>query len=82
VLYRALGQSEPFRPDIKTYELPHPGYLMLCSDGLWGVVPEIDILRIINANKNLTIACHQLVEAANAAGGPDNISVILVEYLC
>jgi serine/threonine protein phosphatase PrpC len=81
VLYRALGQAEPFRPDVNTHELPHPGYLMLCSDGLWGVVPEADIFRIINANKNLTIACHQLVEAANAAGGPDNISVILVDYV-
>jgi serine/threonine protein phosphatase PrpC len=81
VLYRALGQAEPFRPDINTHEFPHPGYLMLCSDGLWGVVSEIEIFRIINSNKNLTMACHQLVEAANAAGGPDNISVILVDYL-
>ena len=81
VLYRALGQAEPFRPDINTYEFPHPGYLMLCSDGLWGVVPESDIFRIINSNKNLSMACHQLVEAANAAGGPDNISVILVDLL-
>ena len=81
VLYRALGQAEPFRPDINTYEFPHPGYLMLCSDGLWGVVPENDIFRIISSNKNLSMACHQLVEAANAAGGPDNISVILVDLL-
>lgn len=81
VLYRALGQAEPFKPDINTYEFPHPGYLMICSDGLWGVVPENDIFRIINSNKNLSMACHQLVEAANAAGGPDNISVILVDLL-
>jgi serine/threonine protein phosphatase PrpC len=81
VLYRALGQAEPFRPDINTHEFPHPGYLMLCSDGLWGVIPENEIFRIINSNKNLSMACHQLVEAANAAGGPDNISVILVDLL-
>ncbi|MBI4926147.1 MAG: serine/threonine-protein phosphatase [Anaerolineae bacterium] len=81
VLYRALGQAEPFRPDINTFEFPHPGYLMICSDGLWGTITETEIFRIINSNKNLTLACHQLVDAANAAGGPDNISVILVEYL-
>jgi len=81
VLYRALGQAEPFRADVNTFDLPHPGYLMICSDGLWGVVPEIEIFRIINSSKNLPHACHQLVEAANAAGGPDNISVVLVEYL-
>lgn len=81
VLYRALGQAEPFRADVNTFEFPRPGYLMLCSDGLWGVVPEVEIFRIVTANKNLAMACHLLVEAANVAGGPDNISVVLVEYL-
>lgn len=81
VLYRALGQSEPFRPDINTYTLPESGYMLLCSDGLWGSVSEIDIFDIVRAASNPSTACHQLVEAANAAGGPDNISAILVQYL-
>lgn len=81
VLYRALGQSEPFKPDIHTHPLPQPGYMLLCSDGLWGVVPDLEIFRIVQNAKSLPLACHELVEAANAAGGPDNISVILVGYL-
>ncbi len=81
VLYRALGQAEPFRPDIHTHPMPQPGYMLLCSDGLWGVVSDAEIFRIVNGAKNLSMACHELVEAANAAGGPDNISVILVQYL-
>ncbi len=81
VLYRALGQSEPFKPDIHTHPLPQPGYMLLCSDGLWGVVPDVEIFRIVQHASNLSMACHELVEAANAAGGPDNISVILVGYL-
>jgi len=81
VLYRALGQSEPFRPDIHTHPLPRPGYMLLCSDGLWGVVPDAEIFRIVKGTNDLSIACHELVEAANEGGGPDNISVILVEYL-
>jgi PPM family protein phosphatase len=81
VLYRALGQSEPFRPDINTFQLPHPGNLLLATDGLWGTVSDGDIFRIVNGSKNPSIACHELCEAANAAGGPDNSSVILVEYL-
>lgn len=81
VLYRALGQIEPFRPDIETRQLPHPGYLMLCSDGLWGVITERQIFEIIKNMPNLSEACAALVDAANAAGGPDNISVILVQYL-
>ncbi len=81
VVYRALGQIEPFRPDVETRQLPHPGYLMLCSDGLWGVVTETQIFEIIKNTPNLSEACGALVDAANAAGGPDNISVILVQYL-
>ena len=81
VLYRALGQSEPFRPDVNTQTFPRPGYLLICSDGLWGTVSEDEIYRIVNQAPNPSIACHQLVEAANSAGGPDNITAILVQYL-
>ncbi len=80
VLYRALGQSEPFEPDISTYPFPNAGYLLLCSDGLWGVVPENDLFSIIHSAPNLTAACQKLVDAANSGGGPDNISAILVQY--
>ncbi|WP_082390145.1 PP2C family protein-serine/threonine phosphatase [Ornatilinea apprima] len=81
VLYRALGQQEPFRPEVNTHLLPHPGYLMICSDGLWGVLGDAEIFRIITKAPDPSEACLQLVDAANAAGGPDNISVILVQYL-
>jgi len=81
VLYRALGQSEPFRPDIQSMQMPHPGNLLLCSDGLWGVVKDAEIFQIVTNARNPSIACKNLVDAANAAGGPDNISVILVQYI-
>lgn len=80
VLYRALGQSEPFRPDIHTHPMPHPGYLMICSDGLWGVLSDQEMFQIIASARNPAFACKSLVDAANAAGGPDNISVILAQY--
>jgi PPM family protein phosphatase len=78
VLYRALGQGEPFVPDIITAPLPHPGYLLLCSDGLWGVVEQDEILDIIFSTPRPEQACQKLVQLANSAGGPDNISSILV----
>jgi serine/threonine protein phosphatase PrpC len=81
VLYRALGQTEPFKPDIKSLLFPHPGFMLICSDGLWGVVPESEIVRIVNTSANPQMACYELVSLANANGGPDNISVILVQYL-
>lgn len=81
VLYRAIGQSEPYRADIQTLPAPRPGYLMICSDGLWGVVSEADIFRIIKNSNTPSDACKAMVEAANEAGGPDNISIILVQFL-
>ncbi len=81
VLYRALGQGEILEPDIFTVAFPQTGYLMLCSDGLWGVVAEQDMHRMIKEASNLQRACQNLVEAANAAGGPDNISVIIVQLV-
>jgi len=78
VLYRALGQKEPFEPDLTTAPLPKPGYLLLCSDGLWGVVPDAEMFRLIAKAPSPHRACRNLVEAANAAGGPDNITAILI----
>lgn len=78
VLYRALGQGDPFHPDIATFPLPRSCHLLICSDGLWGAVSEKHLLRLVNAAANPQQACQALTDAANNAGGPDNISVILV----
>lgn len=79
VLYRALGQGEPFDADISTSPLPKDGYLLLCSDGLWGVVAEQEISAMIRESESPQKACQKMIEAANRAGGPDNITAILVK---
>ena len=81
VLYRALGQSEPFRPDLMNLTIPKPGYILICSDGLWGSVGDEEIFRLATNSENPSISCSKMVEAANKAGGPDNISVILIKIL-
>lgn len=81
VLYRALGQTDPVEVDVFSLPLPSSGYLLLCSDGLWGVVPENQIVQTIRQSPNLQGACNRLTQLANEAGGPDNISVILVKFL-
>jgi serine/threonine protein phosphatase PrpC len=78
VLYRALGQGEPFEPEIITTPIPQPGYLLICSDGLWGVVPDEELGKIIISASTPHQACQEMVNAANDAGGPDNITAILV----
>lgn len=78
VLYRALGQGETFDAEITTTSLPHQGDLLICSDGLWGVISENEIYEIVTTTASPEIACQNLVTAANVAGGPDNITAILV----
>jgi protein phosphatase len=80
VLLKAIGQSEPVYPDVQTHQIPRFGYLMLCSDGLWGVISETDIYRFISSSSDPAAACKGMVDAANKNGGPDNISVILVKF--
>jgi PPM family protein phosphatase len=81
VLYRALGQGDVLEADIMTLPFPQGSTLMLSSDGLWGVVSEENILRTVLESPSLPLACQNLVEAANLAGGPDNITAILVQML-
>src|SRR5512135_66505 len=81
VLIRALGQGENLDVDIFTIPFPHNGTLMLCSDGLWGVIGEHDITRALSDAPTLERACQNMVSAANMAGGPDNISVVLVQMI-
>ena len=78
MLYRALGQGEPADPDIFTASLPEPGYLLICSDGLWNVVTDEEIFNIVISSSSPHRACQNLVDAANSAGGPDNIAAVLV----
>ncbi len=79
VLYRALGQTDGFKVDQGYQLLSSPGFLMLCSDGLWGVLDEKVIMSEIRSEKSLIERANHLCDMANQAGGPDNISVILVE---
>jgi len=79
VLYRALGQGEPFEPEIISMKRPDEGHLLICSDGLWNIVQEQKISDIILNSPSPQEAVSLLIDAANQAGGPDNISVILVD---
>ncbi len=80
VLYRALGQGEPFDPEIISDKRPESGYLLVCSDGLWSIVDQTIISAIIKSGISAQDICDRLIDAANDAGGPDNISAILVEF--
>ena len=80
----ALWIGDDVRADIESLN-PTPGtpdaprYILLCSDGLCGVVRDEEMARIVRADGDLKSKTEALVAAANAAGGPDNITVVLVE---
>jgi protein phosphatase len=81
VLLKAIGQTDLVRPDLTTHQIPRSGHLMLCSDGLWGVVSETEIYRIVSSEQDPAIACKNMIAVANQYGGPDNISIVLVKFL-
>jgi protein phosphatase len=80
-IYRALGDEHLLGEEIDVYQrrLRPFDALVLCSDGLWEMIRDQDIERIMLAAPDLSTACAQLVAAANRAGGEDNISVIIVQ---
>ncbi|MEP7356278.1 MAG: PP2C family serine/threonine-protein phosphatase [Anaerolineales bacterium] len=78
VLYRAVGQGEGLEIDVETRRMPPGASLLLCSDGLWGLVPNERIESLVRQAPSLQAACEALVSAANAAGGPDNITALMV----
>ena len=78
ILYRALGQGSSIEVDTYFQLLPAGSQLLLCSDGLWGAVPEREMVEIIAAAPAPQIACERLIEAAITHGGDDNITAILI----
>ena len=81
VLTMAIGASSPLTVNYYSIEL-NPGSLMLmCSDGLHGVVDAPRMEEILRGGSNgdsLEERCRQLIEAAKEAGGPDNVTTVLV----
>jgi len=77
VLTRALGTKEDFAPDV--FEVPWAAQrtLLLCTDGLHGVVEDREIEAVLAADPPER-AVRRLIDAANDGGGPDNISAIVV----
>lgn len=80
VLYRAVGQGEGLEIDVHNYQVQSNTKLLICSDGLWGLIDDPDILAIMATASSSQVACERMVAAANEAGGPDNITAIVVDF--
>jgi serine/threonine protein phosphatase PrpC len=77
-IFRQLGDKTTAEIDIFAATLTAGDRLLLCCDGLWEMVLDAEIVQILRQAPSPQAACDRLVEAANRAGGDDNISVIIV----
>src|SRR6476469_7826415 len=77
IITRALGPEPGVEPDSFTWPGRDGDVYLICSDGLTGMVPEPQVAEILTAAGSLPAAGRALVDAANEAGGRDNITVVL-----
>jgi len=81
VLTRALGAEIDAEPTVNEHEFRAGDTLLLCSDGLWGVVEEDELAAMLSQLPDAKSIARALVDLALERGGPDNISVIVVRAL-
>jgi PPM family protein phosphatase len=80
VLTRALGVDEDIPVDELSLDV-HPGdRLLLCTDGLSNMIDRDRIRKILSRERDPQAACDKLIDAANRAGGDDNITVIVLDF--
>ncbi len=80
VVTRAIGVSPEVDVDAMTLELLPDDQVLLCSDGLTGVVSDADITGVLESDAGLDEALQTLIRMANDAGGPDNITAVLIRF--
>ena len=79
-VYRSIGSEEDIEVDSFVLDLQSRDLLLLCSDGLWEMVRDGDIQRILQRNRSHPInASAGLIQAALLGGGADNVSVVVVK---
>lgn len=79
-LSQAIGSPLGIIPDYNYTALKNGDKVLLCSDGLWDMLADEEIYRIVNQAQPVKSICDELVKKANDAGGHDNITVVLLAY--
>lgn len=79
IITRAIGASVEVEPDFFTVELEEGDAVLMCTDGLTNMLEDEEIRMILSGGRDIVEKAQALVDAANANGGRDNISVVLIE---
>lgn len=80
VLTMAIGVSDSLRIHSYAVPLERESQILLCTDGLHGVVNTETITETLSQDETLKNKCQALIDAAKQAGGPDNITVVLLAF--
>jgi protein phosphatase len=80
IILQALGPDPRVKVDLSWQELRRGDTLVLCSDGLSGIVRKDEIAQAAAAEPDLVRLCAVLIDAANERGGPDNITVVAARF--
>jgi protein phosphatase len=80
VITRAIGTESSVETDIYEFFIKKDDILLLCSDGLVNMVEDEKILSLITNNNDFSALADVLVKEAEAAGGTDNITVVLIKF--
>jgi protein phosphatase len=79
VVTRALGTRAEVEATVTSHPLERGDLYLLCSDGLWSSVEPTDLAGLLAAGSDLRTCAQSLIDRANQAGGPDNITALLVQ---
>lgn len=80
IILQALGPDPHVKVDLTRQDLRRGDILVMCSDGLSGLVKKEEILAIVTQATDLVGACRELIDSANGRGGPDNITCIVARF--
>lgn len=80
IILQALGTAETVQVDLTFVDLRKGDILMMCSDGLSGMIRGDEIREVLMSTDNPLDACRELTDRANSAGGHDNITVIVAFF--
>jgi len=80
MITRSLGYEPSVKVDTFQTSLEEGDYLFLCTDGVYGILSDRDMLKIIRKQKQPEKVCRQLIHEADRAGSRDNITAVVARY--
>jgi len=78
VITKALGMQDEAEPEVRTEMSLHGDVYLICSDGLSGMITSEEMLQTLQTTESVQAAAQTMIDAANSAGGKDNVSVVIV----